>query len=725
MSLALLGTAGFVWAQDESTTHEPAAHTQGPPPIASIGKADAPPTIDGVLDEAVWADAPVIDAFRQIEPVEGADPSQRTEVRLLYDEDFLYVGVHCFDDDPDAIIAKEMQRDVGLGSGDRFSFIIDTFNDQRNGYFFETNPLGPRHEGLIDQGRNVRFDWDGIWYVKATRDDRGWHAEFAIPFKTVSFDPANAAWGFNAERYIRRTNEIIRWAALSNSRQVSSLAEAGLLEGLEGIRQGLGVDVKPFITATTRGDGSKYAQTTTFEPGVDVFWKPDPSLTFVVTVNTDFAETDVDTRQINLTRFPLFFPEKRAFFLQDAGIFRFGGLGRTPLPFFSRRIGIGADGQELEILAGLKATGRTEGFNYGVMNVQMKNDDVLGDKNLTVARGLWNVGEESTLGVIATNGAPQTTGSNTLVGFDFNYRNSTDYGDDTLRGNLWFQASVSSGDAVIGDNEEGIAMGGRLAYRSDDFSWIILAEQTGESFNPALGFVARRDIREYFARGRQRWRPSDSVWRTIDLSANLNTVTDLSNVIESQSFSIPQISLTTDDGDGFDMSVNVNREQLFESFEIISGVVIAPGDYWWTTGRVGMFTSAGRPLSVSGSINSGDFYDGRRTDYDINGAWRPNPHVRVNANYSINDIDLPSGSFTTRLARLQVNIAFSPEVTWNNIIQHDNVSDTLGINSRLRWELRPGDEVFLVLNQGFDTGDGGFQSFSNELIFKIGLTFRY
>ncbi|MCB9848201.1 MAG: carbohydrate binding family 9 domain-containing protein [Phycisphaeraceae bacterium] len=704
---------------------EPGAVARRPPPVSAILRTDAPPLIDGVLDDEVWAEAPVIDGFRQVDPVEGAEPSQRTEVRLLYDDDNLYVGVHCFDDDPGAIVAQEMQRDAALANGDLFSFVIDTFNDQRNGYFFETNPLGARVDGLIDQGRDIRTDWDGIWRAEATIDDTGWHAEFAIPFKTVSFDPARGDWGFNAERYIRRTNEDIRWAAISNSRGVASLADAGVIEGLEGLKQGLGVDVKPFVTVSTRGDGSHYAQKTLVEPGVDIFWKPDPSLTFVATFNTDFAETDVDDRQINLTRFPLFFPEKRDFFLQDAGIFRFGGLGRTPLPFFSRRIGIGPSGEEQEILAGVKVTGRADGFNYGLLDVQMKHDEALGDKNLTVARGLWNVGEESTAGVIVTNGAPRTRGSNSLVGLDFNYRNSTDFGSDTLRANLWMQLSTSSGDAVVGDHTEGTAFGSRLAYESDDFDWTLIVEQTGESFNPALGFVARPDIREYFARGRKRWRPVGSVWRRIDLGVNLNTVTDLSNVIESQSLTVPQVSLVTDDGDGIDLDITVNRERLFTGFEIMDGVVIDPGDYWFTSGAVGAYTSSGRPLSVSGSVRIGEFYDGSGVVYFAGATWRPTPNIRLSGNYTINDIDLPAGDFITRLLRVQMNIAFSTDVTWNNTVQYDNVSDSVGINSRLRWEVVPGDEVFFVVNQGFDAEDGRFRSLSTALTFKLGLTFRY
>ncbi len=333
--LLVLVVAVPAQGQGKSESDGPGAVHKKPPPVSSVLKTETAPVIDGVLDEAVWAGAPVIDSFRQVDPIEGADPSQRTEVRLLYDEDYFYVGVHCFDDDPGSIVAKEMQRDASQGNGDSFSFTIDTFNDQRNGYFFQTNPLGARQDGLIDQGRNVRLDWDGIWFAKASRDDLGWHAEIAIPFKTVSFDPNNPSWGFNAQRFIRRVNESSRWAAINNSRGVASLADAGVIEGLVGLHQGIGLDVKPFVTATTSGDGSHYADSTVVEPGVDIFWKPDPSLTFVATVNTDFAETDVDDRQINLTRFPLFFPEKRDFFLQDAGIFRFGGLGRTPLPFFS------------------------------------------------------------------------------------------------------------------------------------------------------------------------------------------------------------------------------------------------------------------------------------------------------------------------------------------------------------------------------------------------------
>ncbi len=724
-AVSVLCAAAPACGQGTADADGPGAVHKKPPPVASVKKIEVAPVIDGILDEAVWEGAPVIDSFRQVNPVEGADPSQRTEVRLLHDADFLYVGVHCFDDDPDGIVAKEMQRDAGQRSGDNFNFVIDTFNDKRNGYFFETNPLGARLDGLIDQGRNIRFDWDGIWFAKSSVDDAGWHTEIAIPFKTVSFDPSNPNWGFNAQRFIRRSNEDIRWAGINIERSVSTLADAGIIEGLAGMHQGLGVDVKPFVTASTRGDGSHYGETSSVEPGVDIFWKPDPSLTFIATVNTDFAETDVDDRQINLTRFPLFFPEKRDFFLQDAGIFRFGGLGRTPLPFFSRRIGIDADGQEQEILAGLKATGRIDGFNYGVMNIQMKHDNELGDKNLSVARGLWNVGDESTVGFIATHGAPQTTGSNSLVGFDYNYRNSTDFGEDTLRGNLWFQASVSSGEAVIGDHDEGIAMGGRLEYESDDIRWTILAEQTGESFNPGLGFVGRRDNREILGSVRKRWRPTDSVWRRIDLSAFQSVTTDLSNVVESQSIQVPQITFVTDDDDGFNVGINVNREQLFESFEIIDGVVIDPGDYWWASARVGAFTSGGRPFSADGSISTGEFYDGRRSDYRVGATWRPDPGFVLAGSYTINDIDLPGGDFITRLARLQMNIAFSTAVTWNNTVQYDNVSDALGINSRVRWELRPGDEVFFVLNQGFDTEDGRFESLSTELTFKLGLTFRY
>ncbi|MHC4769086.1 MAG: carbohydrate binding family 9 domain-containing protein, partial [Planctomycetota bacterium] len=302
------------------------AQDRGPPSL-HLARTETPPVIDGVLDDPAWTDAPVIDQLWQVEPVEGAPPTQRTEVRIVYDDDFMYFGVRCFDDEPDRIIATQLKRDGIQEADDRIEIVIDPFFDRRNGYLFSTNPVGARLDALLEANRLVFVNWDGIWYAESTVDEQGWSAEIAIPFKTISFSPRTSRWSFNVERTVRRNNERIRWSSPQQNKRLTSVADAGVLEGIEGITQGLGLDVKPWGKLTYEDDDTG-DDDVDLDGGVDVFYKLTPSLTLSLTVNTDFAETEVDDRQVNLTRFPLFFPEKRDFFLQDEGLFEFGGIRR-------------------------------------------------------------------------------------------------------------------------------------------------------------------------------------------------------------------------------------------------------------------------------------------------------------------------------------------------------------------------------------------------------------
>ncbi|MHC5007676.1 MAG: carbohydrate binding family 9 domain-containing protein, partial [Planctomycetota bacterium] len=326
-------------------------------PSLDVARTETPPVIDGVLDDPAWTDAPVIDELWQVEPVEGAPPTRRTEVRIVYDDDFMYFGVRCFDDEPDRIIATQLKRDGIQEADDRVEIVIDPFFDRRNGYLFSTNPVGARLDALLEANRLVLVNWDGIWYAGSTIDEQGWSAEIAIPFKTISFNPRTSRWSFNIERTVRRDNERIRWSSPQQNKRLTSVADAGVLEGIEGISQGLGLDVKPWGKLVYE-DEDAGDDDVDLDGGVDVFYKLTPSLTLSLTVNTDFAETEVDERQVNLTRFPLFFPEKRDFFLQDEGLFEFGGIRRNPLPFFSRRIGLSPTGQPVDLIAGAKLTGR-------------------------------------------------------------------------------------------------------------------------------------------------------------------------------------------------------------------------------------------------------------------------------------------------------------------------------------------------------------------------------
>lgn len=688
--------------------------------MAEMTRTDTPPVIDGVLDDEAWSTATVLRGFRQVEPVEDGEPSEETEIRLLYDDDHLYVGVRCFDREPDRIVATQMRRDGALSSDDLVGFVVDTFFDRRNGYYFEMNAAGARGDALVEDNNRFRMDWDGIWYGKSSIDELGWMAEFSIPFKTLSFNPNTTRWSFNVNRYIRRRNESIRWASPSQNIGLSSVADAGVLEGITDIRQGLGLDIKPYSVMTLKRDHDEDADGIDLDGGMDVFYKFTPSLTLALTFNTDFAETEVDERRVNLTRFPLFFPEKRDFFLQDAGIFSFGGINNNPLPFHSRRIGLGPNGEPVDILAGAKLTGRVGGVNLGLLDVQMKSDNDLGDKNLLVGRASVNVLEESTVGAIFTNGDPRTTGDNSIAGVDFNYRDSTFNGDRTLDGHLWALASDSSGADGIQSS-----WGFKLGYPNDRVNWGIGFSQIDDQFRAALGFVPRPGIREYFGDWRYRWRPNSKLIRSIDSGVRAYVITDLDDDTESETWTWELLDITTHDGDRLSVDYRRQREVLSSDFQIHDGITILAGDYRFDRYSVGLNTSRGRPVSVGVGHAGGEFYTGRRDDCSLDLEWRVSPRLFLGGEYSINHVDLDEGSFTSRIIRGRVNVYFTPDLSWMNYIQYDNFSETVGLNSRVRWIVTPGSEIYFVLNQSVDRDEGSFRVMRTELTTKVGWTFRF
>src|SRR5438093_5195517 len=340
-------------------------------PVARATRTTETIRIDGRLDEAAWQSAEPIGPLRQREPVESTDPSEHTSVRVLYDDNALYVAVVCDDRSRNGIVSTQLTRDADLDVDDRITIVLDPFFDHRNGFFFQVNPAGARSDGQVsNNSESLTRDWDGIWNAAARISDEGWTAEIEIPFKTLRFKPGQSVWGFNVERQIKRRQETDRWAAPRQNIWIGNLAEAGRLEGFDGIRQGLGLDVRPYVSGgAENSDGS-------FTGGIDVFKNVTPNLNAAVTVNTDFAETEADIRQVNLTRFPLFFPEKRTFFLEGAGVFDMAGLANTTdvRPFFSRRIGLveGVTGNNVTVplRVGLKLTGRQSDYNIGVLDVE-------------------------------------------------------------------------------------------------------------------------------------------------------------------------------------------------------------------------------------------------------------------------------------------------------------------------------------------------------------------
>lgn len=690
-------------------------------PRIAIARGDTPPRIDGRLDDAAWETAALLGPLTQVEPIEGDAPTHRTEVRLLYDADALYLGIRCFDSDPGAIIAREMVRDRTHVNGDRIAFVLDTFHDLRNGVFFSVNPTGARIDALVD-GDRFRREWDGIWHAKARIDALGWTAEVAIPFKTLPFDPDGERWGFNLTRVIRRTNERNRWASPRQNSGVTRIGDAGVLEGLVGLEQGIGLDVKPALSLSQAHDRDRDENDFDPEPSLDVFYRFTPSLAGALTFNTDFGATEVDERQVNLGRFNLFFPEKRDFFLQDAGIFDFGGLEEeNGLPFFSRRIGIGAGDEEIPLRAGAKLTGRIGDWNLGLLDVQTAREGGLSGKNLAVARISRNVLQESTIGWIGTIGDPQTNDDNALVGTDFNYRRSDFRGDKTLMGSVWFQRSFT--ERLSSDQA---AYGARLEYPNDIVNYEIEFKEIQAHFSPALGFVNRSDVRVYQGNFRYRLRPESDWVRTVDTGFETRLVTDTDNDMESSEWKTNLITLENDIEDTVSLAYRFRHERVDAPFTIGGEKVpIEIDDYNFGAVQAVAESSPARTFSLRMEISWGEFFGGDRLRLFPTLEWRPSRHFFASLEYDENRIDLPGGKTTIRLVRSRIDLQVTPDLSWNTLAQYDNVSDTFGVQSRIRWIVEPGNELTLVLNQDYDIRHERLRSRTTQGIGRVVWTFRY
>jgi hypothetical protein len=689
----------------------------------------APPKLDGRLNDTAWEHATRLGDLVQQIPVEGAKPSQETDARVLYDRNFFYVGVRAYDTEPEKIIATVMRRDQVQRSDDRIVIVIDTFHDHQNAFLFSTNANGARSDGIVENNTTYRQEWDGIWYAKSRRDERGWSCEFAIPLKTLSFDPTKSTWGFNLMRTVRRLNEENRWASWKQNKAVIDVSEAGTLHGLRRLEQGVGLDVVPSGIVRWTDERREDRSYASLDPSLDVFYKLGPSVTSALTINTDFSDAEVDARQLNLDRFALFFPETRDFFLQDAGIFDFGGLGnpkvddtRSPngMPFFSRSIGIGPDGEVLPIRAGAKATGRVGPLNFGVLDAQVGGHGGLDAKNLSVARGKWNVGEESFVGLIATHGDAATNGSNSLGGADFRFRSSEVFGDQVLDFSGFAQRSHTPGTG--GDDG---AYGLRLEYPNDLWYWRFSATRIEENFNPALGFVNRDDIHDYWGTFFKRWRPEQSPIRTVDIGVDGRLVTSTHGELETLIVTPTLIDLRDQLDDYVILRAEARTERLDEGFRIAPDVRVRRGRYDWGRGEIEIGTAISRPVSLIQVFSAGGFFSGHLRSSETTLELRPSKHFYTQLVYIQNEGRLSEGNFTDRLLQWRVNLVFTPDLSWDTFIQWDHDSRDLGWNSRVRWIRNPGEELLFVWNQGVDTTDHDFRGYYSEWTGKVMWTFRF
>ncbi|HEY5666909.1 MAG TPA: carbohydrate binding family 9 domain-containing protein [Gammaproteobacteria bacterium] len=712
--------------------------------------------VDGVLDEAVWGRVTLIDDLHQVEPVEFAEPSQRTEIRVFYDDEALYVGARLWDTEADRITANVLRQGDGLDSEDRITIILDPYLDRRSGYRFELNSNGVRWDALYQDTTRVESNWDGIWQGGATRDDEGWTAELRIPFKTLSFNPNTTSWGINFERSVQRVGEKIGW--VSRNRQLNP-GVAGTATGFEGVQQGRGLDVVPSFSVSRAEDfrvnGGSSSDT---EPSLDVFYKVTPSLNAALTINTDFSATEVDDRQVNLSRFSLFFPEKRDFFLQDSDIFEFGRVGsqggtnffsggsfdgtrnfavptsafQNARPFFSRRLGLSATGVPVDIEAGAKLSGRVGRWNVGSLLIRQDQFQDVDASDIFVGRLAANVLEESAVGVIMTDGDPRSNRDSSLIGTDFRYRNSRLSGGRLVQAQAWYQQTDNEGlegeDRAYGAGfSVPNAQGWRYGY---EFKVI------EENYLPAVGFIDRTGVRDTQANFGYQYRSRDSrrmirgIYSGIDYYRQ-----DLLGTgrLDTEILGVRLLSLDTNRNDRLFTQYTFNREILLEPFTIYRApddpdrtVVIQPGDYRYEELRLGGSSGQQRRLAVGGSYTFGDFYNGSSDAYNANINWRPSERMRFSVNYRVNEVELPEGDFTTRLTSFRAELILSATLSWVNLIQYDNISENIGLNSRLHWIPQAGREGFIVFNHSVVDPDrnDSFHSATADLSVKFSYTWR-
>ncbi len=694
-----------------------------------------PITLDGVLNEPAWARAPVGTDFVQREPDTGQPASQRTEIRVVYTPQTLYIAVNALDTEPDKVIAKEMQRDEPLWRDDAVDILLDTFDDDRNAYLFETNANGARTDALItDEGGNFNLQWDGVWDVGARKTPEGWCAEIAIPFRTLRFDPEVEAWGFNVLRYVRRRAEQSFWAPILLDADVKRVSQYGRLTGIRGVEQGWNLNVLPFVVGTSADtpepDDPRNGED--IDIGLDVKKGLGRGLSLDLTFNTDFAETEVDALQVNLTRFSLFFPEKREFFLENAGIFDFGprdtgiwtpGVGRdAPLlkVFFSRRIGLSPGGEEVPIQWGARLTGRAGGWNVGALDVQTDEVDV--GAPVSVPRNNWgtlrttrNFGERSSVGAIFTQ-RYASENTNRVFGADLDYKPTPNLGTYT-----YVAGSDNTGFGMASDWAAGTA----ASWDGQSWDWRVGFDRIGEDFDPQVGFLLRRGVHRYD--GRATYEPRPTIPRIMNLHFEYSgqMYTDLAGQMETQRHRLDVFGLRTASADEATLYGTYGFERLFEPFEIVPGVVIPQGDHSFPAAGVRFLTHSSRPVSVEGLVEAGQFYDGNRFGGEFLLRLRPNRFLRAETAWVFDDVEVSGGEFTSQVIRQRFAVALTPRVLSSFFVQYNHLAELWSVNFRFNWIYRPGSDLFVVYRQTWDTsGNSASPRLDRRFIVKFTYLFQ-
>ncbi len=697
-----------------------------------------PLVIDGLLRDPIYSQVPAISDFVQQEPNEGEPATEITDLWIFFDDTSLYVSARCPDSQPGRTIANELRRDGdSLNRNDNVHLVIDTFYDRRSGFAFQTNALGALGDQEVTDERTTNPDWNTVWDVKSARTDQGWSVEIVIPFKSLRYRASGQqTWGFNFQRTVRWKNERSYLSGVPASyggRGINKLSSAATLVGLEVPPQGRNLEIKPYAISeltTNRHIDPAVSNDLAADAGFDVKYGLTKGLTADFTYNTDFAQVEEDEEQVNLTRFDLFFPEKRDFFLEGQGLFAFGPSGETrltagnaptllPVVFFSRRIGLSGEHQ-VPILAGARMTGHVGRQALGVLNIQTKESETAGAAatNFSVLRVRRDILRRSAVGFIATHRSVSETGhhDNQVVGVDTSL---AFFENVTI--NSYYARTRTPGRR--GDDSSYLA---QFAYEADRYGLNAEHLSVGGAFNPEIGFLRRESFRRTYLQSRfsPRLRSSESV-RKVSGEGSFDYVTDLHGTLESQA---AQASARVEFNRGGFFSSDYTRtyELIKEPFEIAHGVTIAPGPYSFQD--VQMFYYIEPQSRVTGEVNAltGSFYGGTRTEVGYKGRVEVTSRFAIEPRVTLDWIDLPVGRFTTRLVGSRATFSLSARTAVSALVQYNSTKSTMSSNVRLRWEYQPGSDLFVVYSDGRDTIDPGFPKLQDRsFVAKMTRLFRF
>ena len=676
-----------------------------------VGRAKEAVKLDGVR-EPVWSTADSISDFRQREPREGARATERTVVKVLRDAEALYVLVHAYDRSPGDIRAAQLRRDADLGSDDNVTVLIDSFHDRRSAFLFQTNPNGAMWDAQFSGVDILNPDWNGIWDVAVSRDATGWTAEFRIPFRTLRFDAgAGASFGFNVRRFIRRKNEESLWRGWARTQGIYHLLAEGDLVGLGVLERGRNIAVMPYVlgrAVVPEHDSLGARLSDGFlggKGGLDAKMALSPTLTADLTANTDFAQVEADQQVINLTRFPLFFPEKREFFLESSGIFAFGAAGRAQL-FYSRRIGLDTLGTPYPILGGARITGRAGSWSIGLLDARTGGLDQAND---AVIRVKYDLFARSYVGaMLIDRGGPGVGRNQRSGGLDVDF-------PVVVRG-----YNVEPSFWIAGTQNPGVR-GTPLAWRygtdfpNDLFDNFVSLYRIDSGYAPPLGFVRRTGIWETTGHIDYMPRPGVLGIRQLDFEAPIpswdiiaNQTSSPGTLADSRTWQTATLTWrllggSLQSGDEFAASVVRSLDAPTESFDIFRSVSIDAGRYWWTRGELQYQTSVGRPLSVGTVVGWGGFYAGRSFDASLSGTWRGGGHLITGVDLTRTEADLPAGHFVATQVAARLEYALNTRTSFLNFVQFNNESRRVDFNLRFHWIPQIGDDVYLVWNSGYTT----------------------